>query len=110
MQRVIIVHPTYALRTLAADILAAQGFAAIAAEAIDDVAALFATDPPAVAVVDERLVPDLPCLRFPWIALGRPATHASLVAAGAACVVEKPFGEENLLEAVRWVLAVNGAV
>jgi DNA-binding response OmpR family regulator len=98
------------MRALTAQILEQAGFVPIEGETAEDALAVTGADPPALAIIDERLVEDLPRLSVPWIALGRSrAPHAPLLAAGACCVVEKPFSPEDLLRAVTWALDVYAA-
>jgi DNA-binding response OmpR family regulator len=105
--RVAVVHPKHVMRALTAQILEQAGFVPIEGETAEDALAVTGADPPALAIIDERLVEDLPRLSVPWIALGRSrAPHAPLLAAGACCVVEKPFSPEDLLRAVTWALDV----
>jgi hypothetical protein len=110
MPRVAVVHPIQAVRTLVAQILAAAGIAPIEAETAEDARAVMQVDPPEIAIVDEAVVGALAPLPVPWIALGRKGPRAPLVAAGACCVVEKPFIPEDLLRAVAWALDLQPAV
>ncbi len=108
MPRVAVVHPKHVMRALTAQILEQAGFVPIEGETAEDALAVTGADPPALAIIDERLVEDLPRLSVPWIALGRSrAPHAPLLAAGACCVVEKPFSPEELVRAVTWALDVH---
>lgn len=109
MPRVTIVHPMHVVRALAVQILEAHGFAPIEAETVEDALAVIRVDPPAVAIVDERLVEALPRLPMPWIALGSRGRRAPLMAAGACCVVDKPFSPEELVRAVTCALEVHGS-
>ena len=106
MPRVAVVHPMHAVRTLAAQILAAAGLVPIEAETVDDAMAVMRVDPPEVAIVDEHLAGALPPLPVPWIALGRRGPRAPRLADGACCIVDKPFAPEDLLRAVHWALEV----
>jgi DNA-binding response OmpR family regulator len=106
VQRIAVVHPNHAVRALAAQILAANGFAPVEAETVEDAVSILATDPPVVAVVNENLVGDLRSWGVPIIGLAMPGSRFRLIDAGARCVVDKPFTAEDLLRAVRWVLEV----
>jgi ActR/RegA family two-component response regulator len=106
VSRVAVVHPRQAVRSLASHILLANGFAPIEAETVADAMALIETDPPALAVVDERLVAELPRLPIPWVAIGRRGARTLLMGAGAACMIEKPFSVADLRRAVLWTIAV----
>jgi DNA-binding response OmpR family regulator len=104
--RVAVVHPKSVIRSLIARPLSESGFEPVEAATVADALAVLATAPPLLAIVDEELVGQLTGVRIPVIALGRRDVAASLVDAGACCVVENPFQPEALLRAVRWVLEV----
>lgn len=106
MARVSVVHPKHVVRALTGQILSAEGFEPIGTDSVEDALALMWVDPPVLAVVDEELVGGLLALPVPWIGLGRKGRCAALAAAGACCVIQKPFVPRDLVRAVAWALDV----
>jgi DNA-binding response OmpR family regulator len=104
--RVSVVHRSDVVRALVGEILSAEGFEPIGAATVEDALALMWVDPPVLAVVDEDLVGGFLGLPVPWIALGRRGHGATVAAAGASCVVQKPFVPGDLVRAVAWALDV----
>jgi DNA-binding response OmpR family regulator len=108
MQRIAVVIPDPLVRRLTAQVLARCGLEPVEAGSFGAAVLALAGDPPEIGLVDEQLAPRLGAVvtRVRWIALGRVHERASLTAAGACCVIDKPFGAEDLLRAVRWVTEV----
>ena len=106
MLRVVVVHPSQAIRSLVSAILSAHGCGPVEAETVDDARTVIRADPPDFAIVDEAFVAALASRTLPWIALARRGARPFVVDAGACCVVEKPIREDELMRAVGWVAQV----
>ncbi len=120
-ERVLIVEDSEEVRTIVADIVAAYGFAPVAAESAEDAQRVACDAPPDVAIVDQHLPgasgaqlvqlwrtsPDERLRTLPVIGLsGRPWSERELSVAGACCFIRKPIEIPRLVQAIRWALEV----
>jgi CheY-like chemotaxis protein len=122
--RVLVVDDAEAIRRLVAQALRQHGFEVLLAESGPEALRMAIDARPAIAVVDQwmpgmtgaelirilRAVP-LPEVRaMPIVGLsGRGGSERELLAAGAATFVAKPFGELDLVAAVRAALGLAAA-